>query len=169
MQSIKLSQIERRELMDSLTGMSQFLRQAFGSLPPEQALAPAADGAFSPVEQVWHLADLEREGFGLRIRRLLEETSPHLADFDGTRIAEERNYRARSLAEGLSAFAAARAANLALLRSLAPEAWTRGGTQDGVGPVSLCDIPVSMRQHDESHIAEIREWQQSVSRRTRSA
>lgn len=165
MQSIKLRQIERRELMTALAGMSGFLREAFGSLSPEQALAPGRDGAFFPVEQVWHLADLEREGFGLRIRRLMEEASPHLADFDGTRIAEERNYRARSLAEGLSAFEAARAANLAVLRSLAPEAWARSGTQDGVGPVSLCDLPVFMRQHDESHLAEIRAWQQSVSRR----
>lgn len=169
MQYVRLTDVERRELIATLAGMSQFLREAFGLLTPEQALAPGPDGAFSPVEQVWHLADLERDGFGLRIRRLLEEASPHLADFDGTRVAQERTYRALSLAEGLSAFEAARAANLALLRSLAPEAWARGGTQDSVGPVSLCDMPVFMRQHDKSHLAEIREWQQSVSRRACSA
>lgn len=152
------------ELMAALAGMSGFLGEAFGSLTPERARVPGPEGAFSPVEHAWHLADVEREAFALRIRSLMEERNPHLADFDGARIAEERNYRARSLAEGLSAFAAARQANLAVLRGLSPEAWTRGGTQEGVGPVSLRDIPRLMRQHDESHVAEIRAWQKHIAR-----
>lgn len=151
-------------LMAALAGMSGFLSEAFVSLTAERARVPGAEGAFSPVEHVWHLADLEREAFALRIRRLMEERNPHLADFDGARIAEERNYRARSLAEGLAAFAAARQANLTVLSGLSPEAWTRGGTQEGVGSVSLRDIPLLMRQHDQSHMAEIRAWQKHVAR-----
>src|SRR5262245_49117141 len=123
MQYLKLTTVERRELMVALAGMNGFLREAFGSLSPEQARMPGPGGAFSPVEQVWHLADLECEGFGLRIQRLRTETSPHLPDFDGTRIACERDYRGRSLAEGLRAFQVAREANLRALEALSPEAW----------------------------------------------
>lgn len=110
------------------------------------------------------MADLEREGFGLRIQRLQAESNPHLADFDGDAVALERNYRSLSLVEGLNAFAQARDANLAVLQSLPPEAWVRHGTQEGVGDVTLCDMPVFIRQHDEAHVAEIMAWKQAGGR-----
>ena len=82
------------DVVRSLAAMGPFLREAFGSLTPEEASAPAPGGAFAPVEQVWHLADLEREGFGVRIRRLRDETDPHLPGFDGTREPKDRKYAA---------------------------------------------------------------------------
>jgi hypothetical protein len=118
-------------------------------------LRQAPEGELTLVEQVWHLADLEREGFGERLRRLRDEESPELPDFDGARLARERAYGTRSFAEGLAAFAAARARNLELLRGLPDAAWSRGGTQEGVGPVRLADVPWLMDEHDESHRAEI--------------
>jgi hypothetical protein len=159
---MKLSEDQRHELMASLAAMKTALRQAFETLTAEQARTPGPEDAFSPVEQVWHLADLEREGFGLRIRRLQSEVQPHLPDFDGTQVARERNYRLLSLAEGLRAFEAARDANLDTLLALTPDAWSRSGTQDGVGTVSLCDMPAFMRQHDQAHLAEIDAWQRAT-------
>ena len=110
MQYMKLGEVQRQELMEALAGMKHFLRETFGSLAAEETRTPGPGGSFSPVEQVWHLADLEREGFGVRIERLRTETNPHLPDFDGAKIARERNYRALSLSEGLRAFEAAREA-----------------------------------------------------------
>jgi hypothetical protein len=162
MQYMQLDELKRDELMNALAAMHTFLREAFGSLTQDEARTPSPAGTFSPVEQVWHLADLEREGFAVRIARLQRETEPHLPDFDGARIARERNYRARTLADGLDAFEAARAANLLVLQQLDKEAWLRRGTQEGVGAVSLCDMPVFLRQHDQAHIAEIEEWRRSI-------
>ena len=164
MQYMKLTEVQRHELMESLAAMKTFLHEAFESLTPEQAQTPGLGGSFSPVEQVWHLADLEREGFGLRIRRLQTEANPHLPDFDGTKIAHERNYRSLSLPAGLRDFEAAREANIHALKALPPEAWVRSGTQDGVGAVSLCDMPTFMHQHDQAHIAEIEEWKRFTAR-----
>lgn len=48
--------------------MPAFLTERFAPLSAEEARVPGPDGGFSPVEQCWHLADLEREGFGTRIR-----------------------------------------------------------------------------------------------------
>ena len=76
MQYMKLNDLERGELMRSLSAMNEFLHNAFDGLTPEQARTPGPRGAFAPVEQVWHLADLEHEGFGLRIRRLQAEERP---------------------------------------------------------------------------------------------
>lgn len=156
---MKLTPVERQEALRTLASMKDFLDASFASLTREETRAAGPEGSFSPVEQVWHLADLEREGFGERIRRLQAEDGPSLPDFDGARIAAERSYRSLSFEEGLRAFEAARLANIALFLTLAPEAWTRSGTQDGVGAVTLCDMPELMRQHDEAHRAEIREWQ----------
>lgn len=164
MQYMKFTEVQRHELMEVHAGMEKFLREAFESLTPEEAQTPGPGGSFSPVEQVWHLADLEREGFGLRIRLLQTETNPHLPDFDGTKIARERNYRSLQLAEGLRAFEAAREANLRMLQALPSDAWFRRGTQEGVGEVFLCDMPTFLRQHDQAHVAEIEEWKRFVGR-----
>jgi hypothetical protein len=161
MKYLMMTRADLEALWKSLDGMPGFLTERFAPLSAPEALMPGPDGAFSPVEQCWHLADLEREGFGARIRRLLAEQSPYLADFDGARVARERDYRARSLAEGIGRFREARAANLALLRSLDTAQWSRAGTQEGVGRVALCDIPHMMAEHDDAHRAEIDAWGRS--------
>jgi hypothetical protein len=163
MEYMKLDADRREEFLRSLADMPHFLKRAFEGLSVELTRSPGPDGAPSPVEQVWHLADLEREGFGERIRRLLNEVEPELPDFKGAEIAAARNYRARSLDEGLAAFVEARGRNIAALGAVDPESWLRRGTQEGVGPVSLCDIPAFMSRHDSAHRREIEAWQRSLS------
>jgi len=158
MKYLMMTRADRETLWRSLDAMPGFLAERFAPLSAREAVRPGPDGAFSPVEQCWHLADLEREAFGARIRRLLADTDPYLADFDGARVARERDYRARSLAEGIRQFGEARAANLALLRSLDAAQWSRAGTQEGVGRVALCDMPHMMAEHDDAHRAEIEAW-----------
>jgi hypothetical protein len=158
MKYLRLDRTERKALMEGLGQMPEFVSARFESVSEEEAARQGPDETFAPVEQCWHLADLEREGFGARIRRLLDEEEPFLPDFDGARLARERDYRSRSLAEGLAAFRAEREKNLALLRAVGPEQWSRAGTQEGVGPVALCDLPHMMAEHDASHRAEIEAW-----------
>jgi hypothetical protein len=135
--------------------MPGFLARAAAYLGPETLRRAGPDGGFSFVEHAWHLADLEREGYGERVKRLLAETAPHLPDFDGARIARERGYRSLSFAEGLRAFRESRIANLRTLGALPDAAWSRGGTQEGVGRVCLADIPTTMAEHDAGHRAEV--------------
>jgi hypothetical protein len=150
--------MEQGALLADLQAMPDYLATAFGGLSATDAVAPGPEGALAPVEQCWHLADLEREGYGLRIQRLLREVDPVLADFDGARIARERAYRSRSLAEGLAAFREARTQNLARLRALTSAQWPRTGSQEGVGPIALCDVPAMMAEHDAGHRQEIAAW-----------
>lgn len=152
---------ERRALMSELAGMPDYLARAFEGVSAVDAASAAPDGSFGPVEQCWHLADLEREGFGIRIRRLLTESQPHLPNFDGAAIAQQRGYRGRSLAEALAVFRAARQDNLAMLGEVRAADWTRAGTQDGVGAVALCDIPAMMAEHDAGHRREIEAWRRA--------
>jgi hypothetical protein len=133
------------------------LAQLLPGLSDAQTRIRPASGGFAVVEHIWHLSDLEREGFDARITRLLSEDSPQLADFDGARIARERRYLELEPAAGLSAFVARRAANVATFQRLDDRAWTRSGTQEQVGRVTLADLPRMMLSHDRSHAAEIAE------------
>jgi hypothetical protein len=36
--------------------------------------------------------------------------------------------------------------------------WPRTGSQDGVGPIALCDLPAMMAEHDAGHRQEIDAW-----------
>ncbi len=150
-------------LLVELAGMPEFLAARLGSLGPERATLAGRGGAFSPVEHGWHLADLEREGYKVRIERLLREDGPVLPDFDGARVAVERQYRKKSLAEGIRSFQEARLSNLVTLRALDPVAWSRRGSQEGVGHIRLSDVPRMMAEHDRAHRAEIDAWLQELS------
>jgi hypothetical protein len=141
------------ELLAALEGMPAFLDSAAARLQGE--VTRRDGGAFSLLEHAWHLADLEREGYGARLERLLTENDPFLEDFEGDRLARERSYQTRRLRDGLDAFANARRQNLALLRGLPPEALAREGQQAGVGRLTLGDVPRMMRAHDASHRKEI--------------
>lgn len=143
------------DVMARLVEMPDWLSAVVDRVPPGEARTPTPDGGFSVVEHAWHLADLEAEGYGVRIQRLLSEHRPVLPDFEGNRIARERRYRERSVHEGVAAFAAARAANVGRLRAVPEEAWEREGTQEGVGSVCLQDVARMMAEHDAGHRAEI--------------
>src|SRR5215469_6326969 len=118
-----------------------FWRRPSREMSAERLTLQGPGGLFSPVEQVWHLADLESAGFGVRIDRLRRELDPHLPDFDGSAVAAARNYRSLSIAAGLKAFKTARMDNLQKLRGIPDDAWGWSGTQEGLGKVSLCEIP----------------------------
>ncbi|MGH8230914.1 MAG: DinB family protein [Steroidobacteraceae bacterium] len=158
---MKLAPAERETLLADLDAMPGYLERELGALTGVQLRQQGPDGGFSPLQQIWHLADLEREGFGWRIERLLDQDQPLLPDFDGAALALARNYSERSVTEGLAAFREARRHNLTRLRSLSGDAWLRGGRQQGVGEILLCDIPGFMSQHDAAHRAELAAWKQT--------
>jgi hypothetical protein len=142
-------------LLVTLESTSALLQRAAEDLTAVQVRRRPAGGGFSLLENVWHLADLEREGYGERIRRLLSEDEPTLADFDGERVARERVYQDRDLAEGLATFAAARRRNLDKLRGARSADWKRRGVQEGAGRISLADVARMMAEHDRSHTQDV--------------
>ena len=142
-------------LLLTLESTPALLLHAAASFSPRQARVRPCRGGFSFVENVWHLADLEREGYGARIDRILGEENPGLENFDGEQVARDRNYQDKDVARGIAAFKRARAANLDKLRRVAGAQWDRSGSQEGVGRVTLADIPRMMSEHDRSHGDEI--------------
>lgn len=150
--------MNRRELETlflTLESTPALLARAAAELPEDSVRHHGTAGGFSLVEHVWHLADLEREAYAVRIRRLLTEDEPQLSNFDGNRVAGERLYQRRDLAEGLLAFTLARTRNLQRLREVSSDEWNRAGEQEGVGRVELSAVPRMMTEHDRLHGVEI--------------
>jgi hypothetical protein len=144
-----------RETTTSLGILAGIIEAVAGKLASGDSVTPGPGGAFSFLEHVWHLADLETEGFGVRIARILSEESPLLPDFDGARVARERRYRTLPLSEGLARFAGARRANAERLAGVDAAAWQRRGEQEGVGRVVLAELPHQMIAHDRAHAREL--------------
>lgn len=135
--------------------MPALLRDIAAGLDESARRRRPAAGGFALVEHAWHLADLEREGYGARISRLLAETGPVLPDFDGDRIALEREYLAGDAGLALEVFAGARRRNLERLAGLDSTALARRGSQEGVGEITLGRVPRMMAAHDAGHLQDL--------------
>ena len=111
---------------------------------------------FSVLENICHLRDLELQGYTPRIRRILAETDPALADFDGARVAAESSYNNEEPGFALQAFQTARRENIEVLRTLTEGQLNRAGTLAGVGTITLRRLAEMMREHDEGHLEDLR-------------
>ncbi|MEP6570648.1 MAG: DinB family protein [Acidobacteriota bacterium] len=123
---------------------------------------------FSALDNICHLRDLELQGYAPRIRRILAETDPALADFDGARVAAESNYNEQQPAVALQEFQTARQENVETFRGVAEEQLAREGTLAGVGKITLKRLAELMREHDEGHLEDVRVLTERIQRRRES-
>jgi hypothetical protein len=111
--------------------------------------------AFSALEQVCHLRDIESEGYVVRLRRMLDEDNPLLHDIDGGKLAAERDYHKQDAAAALKAFADARSACVELLQNADPAQQQRTGHFGNSADITLAQLAGMMRGHDGEHLEEL--------------
>jgi len=140
-----------RELLDRLSVSPVRLRALLTSLSESALRTVPPTGGFAPIEDAWHLRDIEVEGHFPRIRRILAEESPLLTPIDGDRLAVERRYLERELGAALDEFAQFREASLGVLGALAEDGWSRRAMFEERS-ISLLELVVMMAEHDESHL-----------------
>ena len=146
-------------LLDDLSGMPDELERAMARVPEERLGWRPADWGGSPgetftvLEHVCHLRDIERDGYHVRVRRLLEEESPSLVSLDGYEMARERRYAQDDAREAAAAFRAARAETLARLRGLDEAQLRRSGEFAEYGRLTLVGLVQYLRSHDLQHLA----------------
>jgi uncharacterized damage-inducible protein DinB len=115
---------------------------------------------FSALETVCHLRDLEIEGYGVRINKILTDDNPTLPDIDGSRLAIERDYNSQEVTEALEAFTMARQQNITVLKQVSEDQLERTGLLTGVGEVSLDKLLSMMSEHDDDHLDDVRRIRQ---------
>lgn len=144
------------EAIERLAEMPAFLEGALsGRSDAALRQRTAAGGDFSLVEQACHLRDLEREGYLVRVRRILAEEGPGLAGFDGDTIARERDYASQDAGAAARDFALARRELIASLAALAPAQLCRTAVFGGKS-ITLADLVSMIADHDHGHREEIR-------------
>lgn len=112
---------------------------------------------FSALEHVCHLRDIERDGYHVRVRRLLEEPSPSLLSLDGYEIARERRYELADVGQALAEFRRARGETVGRLRGLTEAQLGRSGEFAEYGRLTLRALVHYLRSHDLQHLAGI-QW-----------
>jgi DinB family protein len=152
------------ESVARLESMPRFLEDALAAARPGDLAASPGDGLFSLVEHACHLRDLEREGYLVRVRRMLTESKPALAGFDGGAIAAQRDYPSQDGFAAARDFAAARRELVALVAPLTREQLALEGTF-GDRPVCFADVVAMMVEHDRGHREEIEQLADFLARR----
>jgi DinB superfamily len=143
-------------LLDFLHETPDKLARLTDGLLAAELCSRNSDEEFSALENLCHLRDLELHGYTPRINRLLDETGPALADFNGARAAAEGNYHNQQPNLALQAFQTARINNVQKLRSLTEDQLRNEGTLEGVGKITLRRLAQMMREHDEGHLEDLR-------------
>jgi hypothetical protein len=146
---------EFRELMEFLEETPEAVRQLTVELSERDLKWKPSEDELSVLEQVCHLRDLELEGYGVRIRKIMTETRPSLPDFEGGRIARERDYNSQDFETALQAFTRARKENACSAETLSSDQLNLSGILEGIGEVTLARLLQLMREHDRSHRAEL--------------
>lgn len=143
------------EALDRLAAMPAFLDRTLAGRSPEVLRRRTPQGGdFSLVEHACHLRDLEREGYLARVRRILAEDRPVLADFPGDVIARERDYRSQDAFAAATQFARSRSELVAALAVLGPVELCRKAVFDG-REITLSEVVAMVAGHDAGHRAEI--------------
>ena len=122
--------------------------------PERYALWTPKAGAWSAHLTLAHLRDTEREGFSVRIRRVLEEDEPFLEDFPGG-VWAARWQPSGPMTETLAEYLVASRETDARLCGVADAAWSRAGAHPSFGRLTLTGWLERMHFHLADHLSQI--------------
>jgi hypothetical protein len=133
-------------------------------LPPAQLLAPPEPGEWSARDVLAHMracADM----WGKCLAEILSEDRPTIKAVNPTTWIKQTNYREQAFQPSLQAFTAQRAELLAVLKPLAPAAWSRSATVTGAGKPRVRTVYTYaqwLANHERPHIKQIERIVNSV-------
>lgn len=154
--------MSREEAIASLKQMPENLRQQVASLTDAQLHFQPEGGYFSVLENICHLRDIEIEGYGVRLQRMLAENHPTLPDINGGQLARERHYSEQPLQPALDAFTRARHANLNILEGVTKTQLTWAAHLEGIGEITLGKLLELWAEHDRGHVQELEKLRAAV-------
>jgi len=145
--------------LDSLAAFPAELERHYAAFPPEfvhwapESWVGVPSEAFTALEQICHVRDIEIEGYQVRFRRTLEEDAPTLASIDSEALATQRDYGRSDAVRVFAQFRAARAQTLEILRDLDDARLRRPAVFEGYGRTSLRGLIHYLCSHDQQHLS----------------
>src|SRR5262249_9714450 len=140
-----------RDLIEAYAAGGQKLRQAVEGLTSENLLARPGHGNWSIQELVIHLADSEEIAID-RMKRIVTEDNPPLLYADETAYVERLFPDQQSLEDALALFEVGRRQWSRVLRLLPDEAFSRQGTHNRKGIVTLGGMIEGYINHLDHHL-----------------
>lgn len=141
-------------LIARLEQVGRTLPALVGGLTAEEARRRGANGAWSILEIVCHLADEETDDFRERFRLTQEDPAAPWPGIDPERWAKDRKYNERDLGAEVDRFVKERLASVAWLRSRREWDWKVEVLRPH-GPMAAGTLLVSWAAHDALHIRQI--------------
>lgn len=151
---------ELKEKLQAIESGPSLIAAAVASIGDATLRRKPAPDKWSILEILGHLADIEVV-YGYRLRQMLADREPAIAPIEQDDWARNLGYLEASPAELLTAYQAARAANLRLLRRLTPADLEKGAFHPERGrKVTVGELIGMMAGHDPNHLGEIERLKQ---------
>ena len=141
-------------LIDSLERFADILPAVVNGISVEDARWRPADGAWSILEIVTHMADEEVEDFPARLKRTLADPNQKWSPIDPQGWAVQRRYNDGDLAEQAQRFVSLRGESINWLRGLSDPDWSNMFVHPK-GEISAGDLLPSWAAHDALHLRQI--------------
>jgi hypothetical protein len=149
-----LGNIEAQDPMKVQAATAKKLERLISGVPAGKLRKRPTPEKWSVSEIVAHLADTEIV-VGWRMRLILGAPGTPITAFDQDSWVTAGHYEKRDPRKCLEQFRVLREANLALLKSLAPEQWKHYGMHAERGQESIEHLVKMMAGHDVNHIQQI--------------
>jgi hypothetical protein len=149
-----LGYAEGQDPLKVQTGTAKKLNRLIHGVSSSKLRKQPAPGKWSVAEILAHLADSEIVT-GWRMRQILGAPGAAIQAFDQDSWAAAGHYAKRDARKSAEHFRVAREANLALLKSLAPEQWKHYGMHAERGQETIERIVQGMAGHDINHLKQI--------------
>jgi hypothetical protein len=140
-----------RDLIETYAAGGQELRQSVEGLTSENLLARPGPGNWSIQELVIHLADSDEIAID-RMKRIVTEDNPPLLYADETAYVERLFHDQQSLEDALTLFEVGRRQWSRVLRLLPEDAFSRKGTHNRKGIVTLGGMVEGYIKHLDHHL-----------------
>ena len=144
----------RQSALAFLAGTASLVSELRQAMADDQGYAMPQAGGFSLVQHLWHLADVEQQGWAQRFDRLLREPAPVLPGVDGDRLAREGRYQQRPWRAAARRFEALRRRTLQALRRCDATVLRRPVQFSGL-PATGAEMLAAMLAHDQEHRSEM--------------
>src|SRR3990172_8420662 len=128
--------MERERIIALAAGFPSKVYAVVAPLSEEQLRWRPGGGEWSAKEVLGHLRDTA-EVHSLRMQRIAAEDNPFLPSFDQEAYARDRKYQEDITPNVLLKYIEQRGEVLAFVRGLPQEAWSRPGTHEEDGAVTL--------------------------------
>ena len=149
-----LGQVEGQDPLKVQTGTAKKIDRLIKGAPASRLRRRPSSEKWSTCEILAHLADSEIV-VGWRMRQILGAPGTPIQAFDQDSWAAAGHYEKRDPRKSAEQFRVVREANLALLKSLAPEQWKHHGMHAERGVETIEHIVRMIAGHDINHTRQV--------------